>query len=247
MIRTGKPHTNLKSKVVRGKKKGPRTALGAGQNCENCEHSVPAGGSKVATLICRHKAEADLPWQVVEPNGACSNFERARELVPVDIAAALAEGAKLIPLTQDKFAIVDAEDYGRLCKYKWYTQKGRRNYYARNQRPHGMVLMHRVILNAPRGLVVDHINHNGLDNRKRNLRLCTVTQNNQNRRPITNPNKTSKYKGVSFDKNRNRFAAYIKHHKKSYFLGRFDSETDAAKAYDKKASELFGEFAYLNF
>ena len=217
------------------------------QSCENCEYAVPAGGSKVATLICRHKPDTDLPWQVVEPSASCSNFQRARELVSIDVASALTEGAKLIPLTRDKFAIVDAEDYDRLNKYKWHALKGQRNYYARNHRPNGTVLMHRVILNAPRGLVVDHINHNGLDNRKRNLRLCTAAQNSQNRRPRTRPNKTSKYKGVTFDKNRNRFAAYIKHNKKAYFLGRFKDETDAAKAYDKKAKELFGQFAYLNF
>jgi hypothetical protein len=107
--------------------------------------------------------------------------------------------------------------------------------------------MHRIILNAPPHLVVDHINHNGLDNRKANLRLCTVAQNNQNTRPHANPNKLSKYKGVSLDKNRNLYIALIHRNKKNYYLGRFKNETDAAKAYDKKAAELFGEFAYLNF
>ena len=107
--------------------------------------------------------------------------------------------------------------------------------------------MHRLITNAPKGLMVDHINHNGLDNRRKNLRLCTVSQNNRNRRPITRPNKGSKYKGVTFDKKRNLFKAEIQHNKKKYFLGRFKSQIKAAQAYDKKARELFGEFAYLNF
>jgi hypothetical protein len=89
--------------------------------CEDCEHSVPAGSASQPTLICKHKAGAELPWQVVEPCGSCKNFERSRELVPVDIGAALAEGAKLIGLTQDKFAIVDGEDYERLSKYKWHV------------------------------------------------------------------------------------------------------------------------------
>jgi len=219
------------------------------QSCENCEYSVPAGGTTIATLICRHKADTDLPWQVVEANGACRNFERSRELVTLDIAAALAEGAKLIPLSQDKFAIVDAEDYEWLSNYKWCASRKKRVFYARRneRRTRRQIIMHRFILNAPKGLFVDHINHNGLDNRRSNLRLCTRTENNRNRRPNVQPNQSSKYKGVSFDKKRNLFRAFIYRNKKQYYLGSFKNETDAAKAYDKKAKELFGEFAYLNF
>ena len=229
------------------------TSLHSG--CENCEFSVPAGGKTIATLICRHKADTDLPWQVVDADGACRNFERSRELVALDIAAALAEGARLIPLTQDKFAIVDAEDYERLNKYKWCISKtSNTNYALRRIRgkmvkgkrgKHKTILMHRFILNAPGHLVVDHINHNGLDNRKKNLRLCTQAQNLYNTLPRLNC--TSQFKGVYWDKCRNLFAARLKHKGKRYFIGRFKNEIDAAKAYDKKARELFGEFAYLNF
>ncbi len=184
---------------------------------------------------------------VVEEEDSCSNFEYSRDVVAPEIARALVEGARLIPLTQDKFAIVDAEDYEQLCKYKWYAQRVGKNYYARNRRRHGLVSMHRVIMKAPKGLVVDHINHNTLDNRRKNLRLCTWAQNNQNRRPSKRKNKLSKYKGVSFDKKRKVYRVLIWHNKKQYFLGTFKDEKEAAKAYDKKAKELFGEFAYLNF
>jgi len=78
--------------------------------------------------------------------------------------------------------------------------------------------MHREILNAPPALVVDHINHNGLDNRKKNLRLCTVAQNSMNQRPSRRKNKSSKYKGVSFDKKSRVFRAIIWCNKKQYFL-----------------------------
>ena len=215
--------------------------------CEDCEHSVPAGSASQPTLICKHKAGAELPWQVVEANGACCNFERSRELVAIDIAAALAEGAKLIPLTQGKFAIVDAEDYERLSKYKWHVDKGDSTYYAARGIVGKNFRMHREILNAPEGLVVDHRNHNGLDNRRENLRLCTVAENNMNRRPSKRANKSSRFKCVSWDKRRKRYQAYIQQNGKTVRIGRFKSEVAAAKAYDEKAKELFGEFAYLNF
>ena len=223
--------------------------------CENCEFSIPAGGSSVPTLICNHKAGSDIPWQVVDSADSCTNFETARELVPPDIAAALAQGDKLLPLSQNKFAIVDAADYNRLNKYKWCLSKIPRTNYAltriKARRVKGKLtkrkamLMHRFILNAPRHLVVDHKNHNGLDNRKQNLRLCTRAENNRNRRTFRKG--TSKYKGVSWDKKRKLFLAAIRCNGKYYNLGRFKSEIEAAKAYDKKARELFGEFACLNF
>ncbi len=215
--------------------------------CQNCKHSRPLNGLGAAVLICSRKKTALRQWWAVEAGASCVNYKRALELVPPELAAALAEGAKLIPLTQDKFAIVDAEDYDRLNKYKWHAQKDRRNYYAKRRRSYGMVLMHRVILNAPAGLVVDHINHNGLDNRKANLRLCTAAQNSQNSRPCIRPNQWSKYKGVTFHKHKKRFTAFIRHNKKKYFLGYFKNEIDAAKAYDKAAKKYFGEYAYLNF
>jgi hypothetical protein len=225
------------------------------QSCENCEHSVPAGSLQSLALICNRMAGTEVPWQVVGADDCCANFEQARELVPPDITAALAEGAKLLPLSQNKFAIVDADDYDRLNKYKWCLSRTRHTNYAmrrtKGKRVNGKrvkrktIMMHRFITNAPRHLVVDHINHNGLDNRKQNLRLCTRAENSRNRRPFNI--KGSRYKGVSWDKGRKVFIACIYCNRKNYYLGRFKSEIAAAKAYDRKARELFGEFAYLNF
>ena len=105
--------------------------------------------------------------------------------------------------------------------------------------------MHRLLLNAPRHLIVDHRNHNGLDNRMHNIRLCTYAENAQNRRPCRGS--LSRYKGVSWDRNQNCYQAHIQLNGKSIKIGTFKSEIAATKAYDKKARELFGEFAYLNF
>ena len=94
-------------------------------------------------------------------------------------------------------------------------------------------------------LQVDHINGNRLDNRKENLRLATPQQNQMNRK--SHRNSTSKYKGVSWDKSRNKWRALIMIDNKYKHIGRYQDEREAALAYDKAARELFGEYAHLNF
>jgi hypothetical protein len=102
-----------------------------------------------------------------------------------------------------------------------------------------------MIMNTPPHLVCDHINHDGLDNRRAYLRNCTIKQNNANSRSAKNA--SSKYKGVSWNKTRKKWAAYIKKDYKQLYLGLFENETEAAKVYDKMAKKLFGKFAQLNF
>ena len=151
-----------------------------------------------------------------------------------------------IELSWGKYTIVDAEDFEKLKMYKWCSVKMGQNWYAKTFRTDGTHLsMHRLITNAPKHLVVDHRDHNGLNNRKDNLRLCTPAQNQYNTRP--RPGGTSRHKGVHFDKKIKKYRALINHKSKRYHIGCFINEDDAARAYDRKAIELFGEFAYLNF
>lgn len=104
------------------------------------------------------------------------------------------------------------------------------------------IYLHREITNADVYYMVDHINGNKLDNRESNLRLVSNQQNSFNSR-----RKTGKYKGVSFSKSRNQWVAQIMKDKQNYYLGRYDTQEEAARAYDKKAVELHGEHAKLNF
>ncbi len=155
---------------------------------------------------------------------------------------------KKIPLTQGKYAIVDAEDYQRLSKHKWCAAKMNDTYVAARHSVHlnnKVVYMHRDIMNPPKDMQVDHINDNRLDNRKANLRVCTVSQKQATQKPGIN--KTSRFKGVFWFKRDKKWLSKIMCNYRRYHLGLFDNEIDAARTYDHKAIELFGEFARPNF
>ena len=150
--------------------------------------------------------------------------------------------AEKIPLTQERFAIVDAEDYEWLAGFKWHVTGAKKYPYAGWGKKG--ILMHRLIIGCPLNKCVDHINKNTLDNRKANLRICTKGQNNMNAKPQVG---TSMYKGVFFDKSIGYWRAQIRSHGKHYYAkGVFKNELDAARAYDELAEEYHGEFAYLN-
>lgn len=157
-----------------------------------------------------------------------------------------------IRLSRGKYAIVDVGEYKRLSQYKWHVLKGQRTFYAsRRVQVEGggrqrAVSMHREIIKAKDGQCVDHINHNGLDNRKANLRLATRSQNAQNRRKPNNSSR-SKYKGISFNKREKKWNARIQVDGKQKFLGFFRDEVEAAKAYDEAARKYHKEFAVVNF
>lgn len=153
---------------------------------------------------------------------------------------------KTIKLTKGKVCLVDDEDFENLNQYKWHLCSG---YAARSvgykDNKH-MLYMHRVILNITNSKIyVDHKDSNKLNNTKSNLRTCTQSQNGANAR-TPSMKKTSKYKGVYFDKSRKKWTARIKVKYIGKFLGRYDTELEAAKAYNKAAFEIFGEFARLN-
>jgi len=155
---------------------------------------------------------------------------------------------KEIPLSQGFIALVDNEDYERVNQYKWYAGKYNHIYYAKRSifLDNTTQRMHRFILNAPKGIQIDHEDHNGLNNQKYNLRLATNKQNGANQQKQIR-HTSSKYKGVSWDKNRQKWMTKIKIDSITINLGRFENEIEAALAYDAAAIIHFGEFACLNF
>ena len=151
---------------------------------------------------------------------------------------------KYIKLTKNKQAIIDNEDYKRVSRYKWtyhdmgyaYRQTWKDGHYT-------AILLHRFVMKVDSKQHIDHINHDGLDNRKSNLRIATQGQNLQNT-SIRSDNTTG-YKGVWFNKARNIFQAYIQLNHKHRYLGRANTAQEAYELYKEGAKELFGEFANI--
>lgn len=151
----------------------------------------------------------------------------------------LEENTRLIPLGKGMFAKVDADLYDYLNQWNWHVIKGYALRFDKRQR----IYMHHLVLPIPDGKQTDHINRDGLDNRRKNLRPATKQQNQGNRWKCSFA-KTSQFKGVH--RSRNLFYASGKENGQQRYLGAFASEIDAAKAYNRWAAKHFGEFALLN-
>jgi hypothetical protein len=202
-------------------------------------------GWRVVFPVCvDHPDSAGVPREV-HPAETCPNF-RAKPKPAVrggKPPKPERPGDRYIPLTRGLWAIVDAADFERLNKHRWYASpSGGGKMYARRNTKTGTILMHREIMKPPKGKHVDHWDRNGLNNRPDNLRNCTPQQNEYNKPPR---GKKSQFKGVYPDGD--KWYAAIKHKGKRHYLGTFDDEVEAAKVRDRKAYELEGEFAYLNF
>ena len=161
-----------------------------------------------------------------------------------------------IPLTKGMYAVIDADDFEKVSALKWCVHKGYSKWYGARSQWHPelkrskQIFLHNFIFGeVPMGYFVDHINGDSLDNRRENLRLATRSQNRGNARKtvqIFGRPTSSKYKGVCWDKNNNKWQVQMKIDNKTRFIGQFSDEMKAAEAYNKAASAHFGEFALLN-
>ncbi len=155
---------------------------------------------------------------------------------------------KKILLTQNQYTIIDNEDFKKVNQFKWSLDKCNNYFYVRRLKQKNniktKIYLHRFIMNCPDNMQIDHINHNTLDNRKCNLRICTKSQNQINR--LKRKNCSSKYKGVYLHKQNQKWISEINYLGKKIYLGCFKTEKEAAKVYNKIVKKYHGEYVYLN-
>jgi len=209
--------------------------------CHNCIYAYWDPGLWLTSLssgfphrpICANQPDFPGRMRPVPPGGVCRNYRPKPATPEGDI--------KRIPLSGGHYAFVDAADYEWLNRYRWFFRNG---YAAR--REHGKtVFMHRQIMQPPDGMFVDHIDGNRANNCRCNLRVCTRRENlrNQGKRAGC----LSRYKGVSYDRRDRNWVAAINYDNRRVVLGDFDDEVEAARAYDRRAVEVFGPYAHPNF
>ena len=214
----------------------------AGRCCDNCVYSVcdPELAQRRLWLgepiVPRCANHPFWPGQLRDvPGVPCRNYRR-KPILPAG------DGVRMIPLGDGFYAYVDAADYEWLSRWKWHLHSG--GYAGRNENGK-MILMHRQIMQPAKGMLVDHMDRNKANNCRSNLRLCTPQENQRNKRKEIGS--ASRYKGVFYDRRCNRWFAKYRHNGTYHWLGYFDLEVDAARAYDRAAVLHYGEFARPNF
>lgn len=212
--------------------------------CAHCVFALVLRNAAPGTLVCVSRPEALGEPTQVAPGDCCPRFEPKPAPVerPTDLPDPPDEQTALIPLTQNKVALVDRADLVWLSQFKWHAKRIGRKFYACRTQNGRTILMHREIMLAPPGKVVDHKKDETLNNRRKNLRICTQTQNRYNSRSRGNK---SGLLGVY--PQGDKWYGLVEHQGKQHYAGSFIEPAEAARARDRLAFALFGEFAVLNF
>ena len=224
--------------------------------CRNCAHVVWDVGDLMHSFttgwayrpMCSNHPDSPGQMRKVPIRGPCRNW-RPKPTPPVrlDPPEPAAPDECKITLTKGLFATVDPEDHEWLNGFRWHATCSRGRYYAATVIAGRSISMHRLIMNPPPDMWVDHKNGDRLDNTRENLRIVTPTQNRHNSRSCARRGrpKSSQYVGVT--RHGDKWKVKITHEGHEHFIGYFDDEVEAAKAWDAKAKELRGECTYLNF
>jgi len=215
-------------------------------DCPPRRGAPPCKACRPGVLVCVNHPDAHGQLVRVTPRGVCRNFRRrCKRSTRTRPPTSTDPNVRYIPLTKNQFAIVDAADYERLSRYTWSASHCGRTFYAARNAGGRPVLMHRMIMRPPKGMVVDHIDGNGLNNRRSNLRICTRAENNRNRRPA--PGGSSRFRGVYRCRTADRWIANLSVNNRTVYVGLFADEVEAALARDAAARKHHGPYAWLNF
>ena len=253
------PESELWPEQCRGERWKPIYAILFAGKCQLCAYATRPSKArrdldKLAgyppLLVCTNHPDSPGRLREVLGTETCRNFKaklwlrpRSKKFVPHSVMPESEDEIRRIPLGHNLFAMVDPADYEELNQHKWCaSHKSGRIYALRRTKGGRMVYMHRQIMRASKGTVVDHIDHNTLNNRRCNLRLVTPEQNYANVGPRGS---SSGYVGVH--RCCNKWEAGITCRGIYHYMGRFDDPVEAARARDRKAYELHGPHAYLNF
>jgi hypothetical protein len=254
------PDSPVWPREYRGERWKPVYAFFFAGKCQLCAYSFAQPESlrfrdkrhgENRMLFCTNRPGHSGEIREVLPTETCRNFRNkqwwltgrrqlAESPAPPDDQSD--PTARRIPLGNGFFATVDAADYEMLSKYKWYARRNGRLMYAFCRKDGKQISMHRMIMRPRRGYVVDHIDHNGLNNRRRNLHVCLQGENASNTRSHGG---LSGFVGVG--RSRGKWSARITFRGKEYLAGTFSDPVEAAKARDRLAYDLLGPRAYLNF
>ena len=156
----------------------------------------------------------------------------------------MAKGQVQVQFVKGTVVLLSEQDFAMFKKYTWHIERARHTCYLRTRIGRRWPRFHQLILRRGPGKVIDHIDGNGLNNARSNLRVCSRAQNQQG---AARARKWSEYVGVSFHKARNKWTASIQFRGKKHYLGVYDSQRAAALAYDVKADQLYGRYAKKNF
>ncbi len=227
--------------IIRSIKRKGDIMKNQAENCFNCVYSQWDRGQamwNLANCVATRPTCANHPDLLGRsrpmPLGQiCKNFRPRTKAPGGDV--------KQIPLSDGYYAYVDAADYEWLSRWNWYLHG---DYVVRHEKGK-RIYLHRAIMQPSEGMVVDHKNRNKLDNTRENLLVCTQMENSQNRSKRNGS--SSRFLGVNYHKRSRKWTARITFEGERLFLGYFVDEVEAARAYDRKAVELFGDFARLNF
>ncbi|MGE5296611.1 MAG: hypothetical protein ACM3VT_17460 [Solirubrobacterales bacterium] len=268
-LRLPPPESDVWPRACRGKLWDWDTARYYVNRCQLCEHAWrppesrrrrESAASLPTVLLCTEHPDSPGQLRDVWPTWWCRNFRQVRVEKPrkkrrentderlVDWGSPVYkcyEDSRRIKLSSsDRFVVVDPQDYEELSRYKWCasSKQGGMVYAMRRDKKCRTIYMHREIVRARKGSTVDHKNCRIWDNRRCNLRVCTQRQNQMNKGPHGG---TSGFVGVY--PRGDHWEAGITSRGRHYYVGRFDDPVAAAKARDRKAFELHGKFAYLNF